>query len=474
MEEGIPVPAASALTEPADTAQCWLESLLPDLRHLLLSILDLPSLKSLVCASPVFHEQYVIARRTLLCQCLDNTLGVVAADAWAAYLSGEPNPLPSTTRIGDWDPSPTAAVDFLKSYEERRCSSRYSLLREQLTVEEAVGISEFHLRIVLPLAGKFMTQALANLWDLVHPCANAQLLREQLSLTEEMRLLRALYRFQIGCNLFGNGRRHLGDSFGHTTPETLNPTQLSYEFFHQFQPWEYEEIACIYAFALTKYQCTIVDIPRSFRPSRRFKNQREPTPPPPGYGIDPDCESIHAHAHALSPLFRWFSDFVYSLTLGDRTNILEGMVQCGLRTLHSLFFDVPDHSCLISFIRDNVIWRVVLNFIPRVLYMEYYFLQSCADPSDRRLKQQRLEPMPFPGDIVGLHPPLAWTLLWKETYSNTYGLYIISNDLRSWGYVIWDAARIEGTPVRRVLYRYWNAGDPRYPRPGHDDIEAQI
>lgn len=62
--------------------------------------------------------------------------------------------------------------------------------------------------------------------------------------------------------------------------------------------------------------------------------------------------------------------------------------------------------------------------------------------------------MPFIGDGVPdeyePRPPLAWTLLWCEEYANLYGHYVPDN-IRRWGYVMWDAARLEQTSAKDKL-----------------------
>lgn len=64
-----------------------------------------------------------------------------------------------------------------------------------------------------------------------------------------------------------------------------------------------------------------------------------------------------------------------------------------------------------------------------------------------------------------LRPPLAWTILWKGTYSSLLGYYLPSM-CRRWGYVMWDAARIEATGARALLLRQWDErwGEGRDPR----------
>lgn len=74
-------------------------------------------------------------------------------------------------------------------------------------------------------------------------------------------------------------------------------------------------------------------------------------------------------------------------------------------------------------------------------------------PSDKDLKEIRRDPLPFQGDNEAL-PPLSWTLIWQETYSNLSGIFI-PESIRLWGYTMWDATRIEHTGAKEVLARQW-------------------
>ncbi len=85
--------------------------------------------------------------------------------------------------------------------------------------------------------------------------------------------------------------------------------------------------------------------------------------------------------------------------------------------------------------------------------------------SERDLKQQAGDPLPFVGDLAsdvhGSCPPLAWTLVWRGTYSNLYGDYL-ENKMRLWGYVMWDAERLETEGGTALLLKQWGTDwDPR-------------
>jgi hypothetical protein len=74
------------------------------------------------------------------------------------------------------------------------------------------------------------------------------------------------------------------------------------------------------------------------------------------------------------------------------------------------------------------------------------YLRRQEQLSDR---DQKRDPLPFKGDSE-LHPPLAWTWMWWGTYSNLYGFYV-PDAVRRWGYVMWDAARLDCTGAKEVL-----------------------
>lgn len=108
------------------------------------------------------------------------------------------------------------------------------------------------------------------------------------------------------------------------------------------------------------------------------------------------------------------------------------------------------------------------NFLEEALGETAQFQRRQEGLSKRDQKQQRRELLPFTGErdpvTDELRPPQAWTLLWRGTYSNLYGYYV-QDIIRRWGYVMWDASRLERTGAKEVLARQWEAdwgdSDPR-------------
>lgn len=81
-------------------------------------------------------------------------------------------------------------------------------------------------------------------------------------------------------------------------------------------------------------------------------------------------------------------------------------------------------------------------------------------PTDRDRLQDERSPLPFRGDDFD-GPPISWTIIWRETYSNLYG-YFLPDELRQWGYVFWDAATLETVGGRQALKAQWEAYSEDY------------
>lgn len=80
----------------------------------------------------------------------------------------------------------------------------------------------------------------------------------------------------------------------------------------------------------------------------------------------------------------------------------------------------------------------------------------CDSAQDLRQK------MIFDGDRLD-SPPLAWVLFWQGEYSNLIGNRV-PEALRRWGFVMWDAARLNSRAEARIGYEWWQSyggSDPR-------------
>lgn len=237
--------ASTIIWCPNPSAQ--LEMLPPEIRIQILFLLGIDELKALVWASSVFHNQYLLYRRPLLCTCLERTLTGVTRHAQAGY---EYKYRYSNNNISRQD----RIMRSLEHSESGRFSRDFSFLAGKFTVDQVAEIVCFHTSIVQPLAQEYTKWAFANLAGLApgRPQNNGPLTE-----TETMRLMRG---FQLYCIIFGVNQFKIGgpmglNNLGISWLRTLgNPIHFLLErFIRIYMPWEIEEIACVNAFAKDKF-----------------------------------------------------------------------------------------------------------------------------------------------------------------------------------------------------------------------------
>ncbi len=135
----------------------------------------------------------------------------------------------------------------------------------------------------------------------------------------------------------------------------------------------------------------------------------------------------------------------------------------GLELLHTVLFKMRDHEHLVTTMQKSL-------SLGGELFVEAFsestqWIRRKEQLTERDLRQQARDPLPFVGDLDsdthGSCPPLAWTLIWKGTYSNLYGEHL-GDEMRLWGFVMWDAARLETEGGKALLLRQWDIDwDPR-------------
>ena len=205
---------------------------------ILLSIQDIASLKTLTRASPVYHTAYRSQRPQVLERILFNSIHPdVLYDAFFSINS-------SKTLTNDLKNRATRVKKFLLEYDE----SRDKWTRpEHLDLESASKLAQLHIRV------QHVTKDLCQTASLSHSFPGNQTEDcGQLSSNECRRLYRALYRFEMFCNLFRNWKNSPDDgdlsdasSASDDSTSELDSTEKSSWFLSLFKPWEVEEIACV-------------------------------------------------------------------------------------------------------------------------------------------------------------------------------------------------------------------------------------
>ncbi|OJJ46464.1 hypothetical protein ASPZODRAFT_132541 [Penicilliopsis zonata CBS 506.65] len=441
-EDGQPCESAAATA-----SDSLLESLPAEVRRYLLSLMDVQGLRALVHASPVYHQQYLLDRTWLLRRCLDHTLRSVLVDAWAVYQTSE-------ARFARKRTMETVAP-FITAYQDRRAVfADTGAPSPAPTMDEVAGMMAYHIGVVMPLLRQYAGWALDNLSretedttheakDITHEAKDTTYndttyksedttrdANETLTMTEETRLMRALYRFELCSNLFGV----------RTERPTFEGIDIRITLERLYQPWEIEEISCIHTFVRDKFTQVFDEI---------------------RWDVDEDNPKYAGHQRPPTP------DGVFDL-VNQVDSFLKGCVSRGLVLLHSVLCQIHDHDTLVSTMQGSLVYFSGEFLGNDAFGMLTHDKRREEAPTPRDMKEARREPLPFRGDLApdpdGMYPPLAWTLMWDGTYSNLLGNWI-PGSLRRWGYVLWDAPRLVRTQaeevLRKELQEHWGSYDPR-------------
>ncbi|KAJ5345863.1 hypothetical protein N7452_003867 [Penicillium brevicompactum] len=399
-----------------------LEALPPEVRRHLLAMMEFNEIRALVHASPLYHEQYLLDRQWLLGQCVDKLLGSVNIEASLVCQSSTAGFAQTRTR--------ESITPLLEKYKHRQDLPSFSFIEESLPLDDIIWILLFHTSIVMPLANRYSAWALENLAkETVVNEASSSLVggSDSLSESEETRIFRALYRLQLWCNLFG-----IGPHKGIDQPFYSGYSSIDLLTIHasHFEPWEIEEMHCVYLFSETIYR-QIFDQIRWDVDERnpKFDAIRKDDDPEGSFDLD-----------------------------SNEDGLLNGMVTQGLELLRTITSRVTDHSELVLIMQAKLCLHTGLLTGDDLKGMGAEEERRRCAPSDQDMKEKRRDPLPFQGDRVdGVYPPFAWTFIWGETYSNITGDslwdFMGGNGLRSWGYVMWDKERLESMGAIEVLDR---------------------
>ncbi|KAK7741689.1 hypothetical protein SLS53_004747 [Cytospora paraplurivora] len=397
-----------------------LESLPAELRiRVLCNMPNLQTLGALLHASPIYFAQYRQYRKSILAQVIHSDLGdELFTDVYAAFRS-------RASKIGPRKGPNSNVTDFLSLYRGWRSPHDERPTPDMCSLDDLRWMTCFHNSTVRPLVSRFVARALAQQPDhsSVSSSNPASFLQSdtgdrELSRTETTRLLRAFYRLEIFCHLFGGSQYEsslfLGDA-------------ISGLFFSNFDPWEVEEISCVYDLVKDRYDEIIAEVRWEFDEKHpKFADDLPFEPQAPSFAIG-----------------RVYVDFLNG-TIG----------RGGLRLAFHMFAS-ETHDDLVALMEKS------LNAVPHSFFREASsFIAQCnrrcpytGSPDDRDRAEQRREALTFTGDDSA-QPPLAWVLLWGGKYSNLYGEYV-PVELRRRGYVMWDEGRLDSEATREYFARLW-------------------
>ncbi|KAK0653991.1 hypothetical protein QBC41DRAFT_61008 [Cercophora samala] len=434
-----------------------IEAFPSEIRRLILCNLRLEDLFVFIRASPVYLQQYLLDPGFIQRQCLFQTLYIYTPDAIYVYLTGEGQFLAS--RNEQRLDSVQAMID---AYLRARSSGRSAFidLVTRLNNSQLDDMVHFHRRVVSSLIQLYSRWAFSNLVLQIEGESSQNTEAAcLLSSTETLRIMRAMYRYQLICNLFGRGP-YSASLYSSYSLSGYN--DIFQAFLSTFTAFEIEEVRCIFDYAVDCYDKVFARVASDLHPDNpRFKGQQRP-PTPDG---------------AFNCLERRNSFDVY------RTRELQiGTASRGLGLLHMVLIKTPydtndprEHEDLVITIQSQItIGTSFLETCGGAMNTEIHQAYRNRNPTERDQKESRREPMNFVGDECVWHgrdgdtdppPPLAWTMIWGGRYSNLYGSCIPECFSRL-GYVFWDAERLIRSGGRDFLLRQWDEemGDDYDPR----------
>ncbi|KAI1367928.1 hypothetical protein F5Y08DRAFT_297323 [Xylaria arbuscula] len=412
-----------------------LEGLPAELKILILSSApDLPTLNALVRSSPILHAQYLQSRNRILRACLGRELDGLFIDAYA-FERSRPSRFGKFRRNQD-------IIHFLDEYRSWLSVPAEPPTIESLHPDSIKWMVRYHLSIARPLVRLYSSWALSWLKKEASSSISQQKASSskeaevaeapgttqdnqhvELSRSEEIRLLQALYRYETYHHLFGENS---SERYGSFMPHVVNEM-----FLCQFDPWDVEAFGCIDMFVRSKYEELFDLVKVDLHPDNiKF---RQPN------GVYNPCGS-------------------YDLTM-EHDDYMDGTVAHGLMLLMKLL-RIQDHEQLVSETQKSLDFsRNLDSSMCDVLDIEEQFVRRDVSPNfpnSRDKAEQRRDPMIFVGDSLPPHgPPFAWVALWNGKYSNIYGGYVPPS-LRQWGYVMWDQHRLISMGMdRKTIWDEW-------------------
>jgi hypothetical protein len=274
-----PVEPASSYVGPSEIEgqniqPFMLEKLPSELKsQILLDMSDLQTLNALIHASPSYHQVYTSQRINILSKVMERELEPpVLADAIATL---------AASRLADGEDRITKVRDFLDQYRTTIYAKGGSGL-SSITPEDISCVARLHTAITTIALRfyEFTVVARPHLPDV-------ESTRPSPSRTELQRIYRALYRFEMFCKLFSSNRiprdstRYFQTGYpytGATSSAPLNLTEadgrdISDWFLAIFQPWEVEEIGCVYDFLSRQYDTLfkqVAEHPSKYQANYRF------------------------------------------------------------------------------------------------------------------------------------------------------------------------------------------------------------
>lgn len=255
---------AAQTAQPLSTSP--LESMPPEIRRQILFRLDLDGVFTIIQASPTFYQQYLIDRTAILRSSLQHTLGgaVIVARTLHQFNRARTHDI-ETPEMDE------ACEDFHHFFAASHWPPPADV---QLTDDEVVDLVAEYRALFRPVVEKYVKWALDSL---ARDTGTEAQPRSPITQTERTRILRAFYRFQLCCVMFGpedeEPRRR------HKIQYILEDLKIR-NILNMLVPWEVEQLVSVYYFAELEYERIFDSIESDLQPEHpRCADQVRSSPP---------------------------------------------------------------------------------------------------------------------------------------------------------------------------------------------------
>ncbi|KAK3307675.1 uncharacterized protein B0T15DRAFT_433406 [Chaetomium strumarium] len=432
---------------------CTLASLPLELLAQILSLLpSLVDLKAAVQATSIFHQAYLSDRKRILYVILHATLGNrVFVDAYAVQTTLHFQHLDYLARHD--------AVEHFVTFIHQRypvLPTNTILQLPECSVEGLAGISSFFSSTIRPL--------LQNVFQMFLQKIPLGVEIDPISTLETRQIMRALYRFELWCSLHGAGS---GTSPDYPLLLHAGPVNLLMNLFEVYEPWELEEIACIYTLLHKMYKGIFDDVRERFEEEDKALEEANKADAHERYFF-PVRRSLHVATHQST-----FPEPTYWQTLGiPREDWRNGALSKGLRW-HLRVMRASDVFAKLRMILSEVAFLADETSLARALSWEAQTHRRQVQPSSRdgleppdlvrisdRLRVTELRQLLLLfGDGAEDKQPLGWVVVFRGKYCNWYG-GVLPWELKCWGWVFWDSQRLEKTGMLEKLAGPWTGEPP--------------
>lgn len=302
-------------------------------RQIMFCLPSLASLGAIIRASPIFYSLFQSEPKNFIGTCLILGLGDAFLDASTAQAAMQDDFQRQRRDAMKMRRESSVVWPFLESYRKKVEELPCNAWIHSISLPEAVQMAAFHTSTVEPLVEQYASWALGNIGTSATSTA--------LSSTERMRIQRAMYRFQILCDVFGNRLKY--DNLTTNRPRNLRCLR----FLSRYEPWEIEEILCINSFFQEKYEERLSEVSDDLNPNNNRLHSHSPLGGPED-AFDLEQARTLAVAYDVDE-----NPVMLTQVAGTRSYFRNFLVSQGLPLLASVL-PIQDHDKLVDTLSANM------------------------------------------------------------------------------------------------------------------------